>query len=135
MKNYKKISTVILAVTIMLLHTATMSLAATSYKFNNVLMPNWREVVTLGKGSKGTNDLYSKVRVTDGSVNYIYASAYYNNSNIVEDDEVMISNGTSTYTKLWYKNSYNNVKKGEAITIKAYQKNVAAKTATGNVIY
>ncbi len=135
MKKSKKISTVILVVAIMLLHTVTMASAATSLDFKNITMPNWRQVVTLGKGSKGTDDPYSKVKLTGGSVNYIYVSAYYNNSNILEDGEVAVKNGSGTYAKLWYKDSYNNVKKGKAITIKAYQKNVATKTATGKVIF
>lgn len=134
MKKYKKISTVILLVAIMLLHTVTMALAATTDTFS-LTLPNQQEVKTLGKGTKGTNDLYSKVKVTGGNVNYIYASAYNGSNNITEDVEVMISNGASEPTKLWYSDSYSNITKGKSITIKAYQKNVRARTASGDLVY
>ena len=134
MKKYKKISTVILLVAIMLLHTVTMALAATTDTFN-LTLPNQREVKTLGKGTKATNDLYSTVHVTGGNVNYIYASAYNGSTNILEDGEVMISNGASAPTTLWYSDYYSNITKGKSVTIKAYQKNVKAKTAVGIVVY
>lgn len=134
MNKSKKITSIILIIAILLLHTAAM-VSATTGSFN-VTLPNLRGEVTLGKGTKSNNNLYTKVKVTGGNVNYVYVSVYYKGNNILEDEEVMLTRADdATYVNLWYDDSHEHVKKGKEVTVKGYQKNVLAKTASGKIVY
>lgn len=134
MKKRGKIATIIFVVAIMLLHTFTVALASNYVTFS-VTLPNKREVQTLGKGKKLTDDAYSKVKVVDGTVNYVYASVYYNGVNISEDGETVVANDADAlYTKVWYNDSVA-IGSGTTVTVKGYQKNVYTKTAIGRIIF